>query len=73
MYASFIRPVSLSFIAPTEDGPMDEVNDLSADSYYIIAALGLLDENGELLEEEIEAASDQPFILSSQTARSNHE
>ncbi len=70
MYASFIRPVSMSFIAPTTDGPMDEVNDLSTDPYYVMAALGPLNENGQILEDQIAAVSDEPYILSTQTTKS---
>ncbi len=42
VYASFNRQVTLTFVAPTPDGPANEVNDLATESFFILAAAGVL-------------------------------
>ncbi len=48
LYASFGRDVTLSYTAPTEEGPLDVTNDLATESYFALLAAGRLDDDTDL-------------------------
>ncbi len=74
VYASFIRPVSITYDAPTTEGsPVEEVNDLSAEPFYIMTAFGPLNPLGGIGEDVMAAASQESywFIESDQTGETS--
>ncbi len=60
VYASFNRQTTLTFVAPTPDGPADEVNDLATESFFLLASAGVLSD-GEPDKHDIRGFSSAAF------------
>ncbi len=60
----------MSYLAPTLNGqPMDETNDLAAEPFYIMAALGPLTDNGGIGEDVMAAVSEESYMLAEPTSQ----
>ncbi len=57
----------MSFLAPAVNGPIDVVNDLSAEPFYIMAEIGEITGDDMISYVENTGVSEEAYLMSSQT------